>query len=252
MTSTVAAIYRYPVKGLNAEALSRVALAPGEGLPHDRRFALAHGASRFDPTAPQWLPKTNFLCLMRDEKLAQLSITFDAESGIVTLHRAGRRVLRADVTQPLGRTLIGQFFSDFMGPAARGTVRVVESPGHMFSDTPGKVVSIIGLDSIHDLERVARQAIDPLRFRANIYIEGALPWMEFNWVGQDIAIGPVRLRVTARIERCGATNVNPKTAERDLNIPRLLQRGFGHIDMGVYAEVVAGGEIAAGDPVTPL
>ncbi len=42
MTITVAEICRYPVKGLNAERLARVLLTPGEGLPHDRRFALAH------------------------------------------------------------------------------------------------------------------------------------------------------------------------------------------------------------------
>jgi MOSC domain-containing protein YiiM len=37
---------------------------------------------------------------------------------------------------------------------------------------------------------------------------------------------------------------------RDLNIPHTLMRRFGHADCGVYAEVIAGGSIAAGDPVT--
>ena len=59
MAVTVTDICRYPVKGLSAEHLERVALEPGEGLPHDRRFALAHGATTFDPHNPQWLPKTN-------------------------------------------------------------------------------------------------------------------------------------------------------------------------------------------------
>ncbi len=59
MTITVAEICRYPVKGLNAERLL-----------HDRRFALAHGATAFDPRAPEWHPKTHFLMLMRDAKLA--------------------------------------------------------------------------------------------------------------------------------------------------------------------------------------
>jgi hypothetical protein len=40
--------------------------------------------------------------------------------------------------------------------------------------------------------------------------------------------------------------VNPATAERDLNIPAILQREFGHNCMGVYAEVIDGGEIATG------
>ncbi len=70
MTITVAEICRYPVKGLNAERLARVLLSPGEGLPHDRRFALAHGSTALDPKAPEWQPKTHFLMLVRDEKLA--------------------------------------------------------------------------------------------------------------------------------------------------------------------------------------
>ena len=65
MSAIIAQIYRYPVKGLSAEPLARVALAPGEALPHDRRFALAHGATRFDG-APHWLPRNNFLMLARN------------------------------------------------------------------------------------------------------------------------------------------------------------------------------------------
>ena len=57
-------IYRYPVKGLTAEALEEVALREGECLPHDRRFALAQGDAPFDPAAPTWLQKRHFGCLM--------------------------------------------------------------------------------------------------------------------------------------------------------------------------------------------
>ena len=64
----VAAIYRYPVKGLSAEKMDRVTLMPGECLPHDRRFAIALGSTRFDPQHPEWLSKTRFIMLMRDEK----------------------------------------------------------------------------------------------------------------------------------------------------------------------------------------
>ncbi len=72
MRPTITAIYRYPVKGLSAEKLDRVALTPGECLPHDRRFAIALGSTLFDPERPEWLSKIHFIMLMRDEKLAQL------------------------------------------------------------------------------------------------------------------------------------------------------------------------------------
>ena len=250
MTAAITQIHRHPLKGLNAEPLARAALTPGEGLPHDRRFALAHGSTAFDTRAPEWRPKTNFLMLMRDEKLAQLRIAFDEETGELAIHRAGKQVVRAKATEPLGRTLIEQFFAGFLGAAARGTPKLLEAPGHMFTDTPEKCLSLINLASITDLERVMRADVDPLRFRANIYFEGAPAWAEFDWIGKEIEIGPARLRVTARIDRCAATSVNPVTAARDMNVVKALQRGFGHIDMGVYAEVIGGGEIATGDRIT--
>ncbi len=48
--------------------------------------------------------------------------------------------------------------------------------------------------------------------------------------------------MTARIDRCAATQVNPETAARDMHLLKALQRGFGHIDMGVYAEAIATGD----------
>ena len=55
LATTVTAIYRYPVKGLSAEKMNRVALTPGECLPHDRRFAIALASTRFDPQRPDLL-----------------------------------------------------------------------------------------------------------------------------------------------------------------------------------------------------
>src|SRR5689334_12226389 len=100
--ATVTAIYRYPVKGLSAERLDRVALSAGECLPHDRRFAIALGSTRFDPQHPEWLSKIHFIMLMRDEKLAQLQTRFDAESGFLTIAECGRELLRERMTDAGG------------------------------------------------------------------------------------------------------------------------------------------------------
>ncbi len=52
------------------------------------------------------------------------------------------------------------------------------------------------------------------------------------------------------ITRCAATEVNPATAERDISVVAELMRHFGHNIMGIYAEVIAAGEIAVGDTVS--
>jgi uncharacterized protein len=251
MSITIAALYRYPVKGLSPEPLDRVALKTGEGLPQDRRFALAHGSTRFDSGAPAWMPKTNFLMLARNERLARLKTSFDESTGILTVQRDGKTVASGNLQEVAGRAIIEQFFAAYMGSETRGAPRIVEAPGHMFSDVARKVVSIISLASIRDLERVARAPIDPRRFRANVYLEGGRPWQEFDWVDQEIRLGGVRLKVVKRIQRCAATNVDPESGQRDLNIPLSLQQGFQHADTGVYAEVLSDGTAAIGDAVIP-
>ncbi len=55
--------------------------------------------------------------------------------------------------------------------------------------------------------------------------------------------------VVSPIDRCTATTVNPETAERDIDVPGDLRRSFGHVNMGIYAEVVEGGTVAVGDQV---
>lgn len=251
MSLKISAIYRHPVKGLTPEPLDKVMLAPGQGLPQDRRFALAHGSTRFDPAAPEWMPKTNFLMLMRNERLARLRTRFDDTTGILTVQRDGKTVASGNILEDAGRTVIEQFFAAYMQAEARGAPKLVEAPGHMFSDVARKVVSIIGLASIRDLERVARAPVDPRRFRANFYFEGGRPWEEFDWVGREIRLGSVRLSVVKRIQRCAATNVDPESGQRDLNLPLTLHQGFRHADMGIYAEVLESGAVAIGDGLTP-
>jgi uncharacterized protein YcbX len=239
-------IYRYPVKGLSAERLESVHLTAGETIPGDRRFAIAHGSTLFDCGDPKWMPKQNFLMLAKDEKLAQLETRFDPESCMLTILRQGKQVVRADVGDIMGRTVVGQFFASFMAGATRGTPKFIEAAGHSFSDLPGKVLSFINLASVSDLERVLRQPVHPLRFRANAYLEGLPAWEERGWVGRSFHVGQARFQVVDEIERCAATNVNPESAERDMNIPLTLRKGFSHHNMGLYAEVIEDGDLKAG------
>ena len=132
--NTVAAIYRYPVKGLSAEALDRVTLAAGECLPHDRRFAIALPTTRFDPEHPEWLAKTHFVMLMRDEALAHLRTRFDPETGELTIADATGPKLRARITDPDGARQAADFIAEFLGDGIARPLRVVEAPGHAFAD----------------------------------------------------------------------------------------------------------------------
>jgi hypothetical protein len=83
-------------------------------------------------------------------------------------------------------------------------------------------------------------------------VAGWPAWHEFDLLGKELSAGSARLKVVKRIVRCAATNVDPDTGIRDLTLPRSLMQSFGHTDCGVYAEVVAGGDIATGDTLTSV
>src|SRR5215217_7341722 len=206
----ITGIYRYPVKGLTPEQLARAELSPGQTLLADRRYAIENGPSGFDPAEPKWLAKPHFLMLMRDEWLAGLRSRFDDSSNVLSINHNGRIVTEGDLSTPEGRQTIENF---------RATEGMVGAPVH------------------------------PLRFRANLYVEGWPAWHEFDLLDRTLSIGDVRLKVVKRIVRCAAVNVDPDTAARDLAIPTALQRRLGHGDCGIYAEVIAGGTISADDTI---
>jgi len=245
----VGALYRYPVKGLTPEPMQQVALEPGQTVPFDRAYAIENGPGRFDPNAPRHLPKISFLMLMRDERLATLRSRFEDETETLTIFRDGKQVARGALSTPLGRQLIEQFFAAYMKAELRGAPKIVRAPGHSFADMAAKCLHIVNLASVRELERAFGRPVDPLRFRANVYVDGMEPWSEFKWLGREIAAGPVRLSVFARTQRCEATNVDPATGARDMAIPPSLQRSWGHTDFGVYAKVESAGTVSVGAPI---
>jgi len=251
-SARVFSLYRYPVKGLSGERLASVRLAARATFPMDRAFALENGPSGFDPAAPAWQPKIKFLCLMRNASIASLATRYNDASGIFTVSRDGSTLLEANLADADGRAALENFFQNFMGREARGKIRVLQARGHSFSDVARKVVSIINLESVAALEGAIKRAVDPLRFRGNLHVTGWPAWLETEIVGRELEIGGVRLRAVKMIQRCAATEVNPGTAERDIDVPDALYRLTGEDDCGIYAEVVTAGMIAEGAPVRVL
>ncbi len=250
--ATIARIYRYPVKGLSPEPLERTTLAPGQTVPLDRAYAIENGPSGFDPAAPAYFPKQRFLMLMRNERLASLTTQLDEATHTLTIRQNGSEVVQGDLRTAPGRVSIEQFFATFCSEELRGPPKILHGPGHSFSDVARKVVSIINLASVAEVAAAIGAGVDPLRFRANLYVDGWPAWREFEFLDHELAIGSsVRLKPVKRIVRCAATNVDPRTGVRDLAIPETLMRRFGHGDCGIYAEVIAGGPIAIGERIGP-
>lgn len=244
-------IYRYPVKGLPAEALEEAEVETGGCLPWDRAFALAQGDAPFNPDAPQWLHKSHFMCLMKNARIARLRSAFDPRSGMLTI-RGPEGEIAANAFSAEGREAIGAFLIAAMGEEARGTPRFHYIPGYSFCDQRTKVVSLISLSSLAEYEAAVGAPRELLRFRANVYFAGAKPWAEFDWIDREILVGGARLRVFKRITRCPAPQVNLETAERDADPVGELKALYGHADLGVHAHVIEGGRIAVGEAIQVL
>ena len=250
LSSRIHAIYRYPVKGLSPEPLPSTVLLVGKTVIADRLYAIENGPSGFDPAAPAYFPKLRFLMLMRNGRLAGLDTRFNVANNVLTIHNDSHEVARGDLRTAEGRKTIEAFFAAFCADELRGPPKILHAANHSFSDVAKKVVSIINLASVAAIEAAVGAPVDPLRFRANLYVDGWPAWHEFELLNRDIAVGDhARLKIVKRIVRCAATNVEPRTGIRDLAIPETLLRTFGHADCGVYGEVIGAGSVSIGDPV---
>jgi uncharacterized protein YcbX len=245
----ITGLYRYPVKGLSAESLNTVPLAVGETLPADRRYAVENGPSGFDPVQPAWRPKTYYLMLMRHQRLAEFQTLFEDAANRLTIRRGGEIVAQGDLDTAEGRAAIEVFFATNFAQELKGPPKVLCGGGYSFSDLASKVVSIINLASVAAIETMVGAAVNPIRFRGNLYVRGWPAWHEASLLDETLAIGDARLKVVKTITRCAATNVDPDTAARDLDIPAALMRRLGHNECGIYAEVIARGMISVGDTV---
>jgi uncharacterized protein YcbX len=245
-------LYRYPVKGLTAEALEAAQVEEGGCIPWDRAFALAQGDAQFAPDQPQWLQKANFMCQMKNASIAALFSFFEPRNGMLAIRAPDGSAVVENALTEAGRERIGAFLAAYMGDEARGQPRFLHVPGHSFCDQRGKVVSMINLASLRDYEAKVGARRHRRRFRANVWFSGAPAWSERAWVGQQLQMGGAVLRVTRPITRCAATEVNPETAVRDARPLDELRQLYGHVELGVHAEVIEGGRFAVGDAIEVL
>lgn len=225
-------ILRFPIKALSAEDLERVTLVAARGLPGDRRFALAR-ADMSAPTEPHWLPRDQLLTLARYPRLAQLDTRVDGER--LTIRRRGRVVLNADLSTAHGRSVVSAFFAAFLAGESFGHPRLVEFPKG-FGDTPLPRLSLVSADTLKEVEKVGGRRLDPADLRINLVVEGLTPRTEQHWIGQRLRVGKAVVTITEPIDRAVLSELQSSTF------------GYGHL--GVWAEVVTGGEIRLGDEVT--
>ena len=237
-------LFRYPIKGLGREALDAVYLDAEAPMPLDRAWALLHkGAAQ---QTSDWQPRRNFLVVASGPRLAQIEASVSDQVHITLTHPDLDPLTLDPATDG---DALRDWASQIWPEDRSAPTQLVRAPSIGMGDNGLPQVSVLNLASLDRLSDVLGVEMNIARFRGNLIVEDVPAWSEFDWVGKDITVGDVRLKVTERIERCRATEANPATGLRDANTLRALEDTWGHRDFGVYATVTYGGDVKVGDPI---
>jgi len=245
MSGQVSAIWRHPIKSHGREALTEITVLPGQTMPGDRVWAVAHEAARTDGS--EWAPCVNFSRGAKAPKLMAISAETHGDS--VTLRHPDRPDLSfAPNTQ---QDIFLEWVKPLMPADRAASARIVRVPGRGMTDSDFPSISLCNMASHRAVEQKLGRDLSPIRWRGNIWFNGLPLWEEFDWLGREVQIGQAVFHVRERITRCLATTANPDTGERDADTLGALN-SWDHQDFGVYAEVIQGGEIRIDDKVQLL
>ena len=160
----IKSIVRYPIKGLSGENIDNIALEKNQVLPGDREYAFSRSHVTYDRNNPSYLRKTNFLALVKEEKLAKLDTKFDPKSRELIIRLDNQIVIKETLFEEENIYKVETFFQNYLNlgidekPKLVRGIKVENNNNltHSFSDIPDKAVSIINLDTINELEKKTR------------------------------------------------------------------------------------------------
>lgn len=257
----IAALYRYPVKGCTPEACDTLTVLPDGRVAGDRVLAFRYADS---PAADdQWSKKHECVVLVNTPGLARLRVRYDherlrlrvaADDGLLVdagLDAEGR----ARIAAALQRYVLTLPENPLAAHPGRVPLRLVgDGRTPRFQDNEGGHTTLHGRASLAAFARhMGLQALDEVRFRSNVAVEGLAPWEELGWFGRRVRIGTVEFDVVKKKTRCLATHANPGTGERDLAVMPALMSAYPGEERPTFAVGLrtagAGGKIRMGDEV---
>ncbi|MBD3787650.1 MAG: MOSC domain-containing protein [Sphingomonadales bacterium] len=255
MTGRLVQILRHPIKSIGLEEIEGASLSEGGALPFDREWAVlterAMITREADGRASAWGPKVNFVIGRSAPALMQVTARETAPGRWGFAHPAAPD-LEIAPAEPADQARLIDWLRPLWPQDAPAPTAVVRAPGQPLCDEAYACLSLIGTASLADLSARAGQDLSRRRFRANLWVDGLAPFAEFALVGRRLRIGSAEFEGHARVGRCRATDTNPATGLRDIDMLRTLQAEYGHTDLGVFLKVVKAGAIARGDTIEVL
>jgi len=243
-------LYYSPVKSLSFSNVKTLTILKNIGIKYDRNFAFTNNLDQEKIINIIKNPdKRKILHFLSLKNFPELNLyNFDLNKNILKLNFQDNTILKTDLNKEEEiESLCLKMEKLFSNIKKINFVRDSKNP--FFDTMPSKTISLINLNSIHDLEKKINQQIEYQRFRGNIYVDGMKSWMERDLINQIIIINNVRFRILKEIPRCSATNIKPQTSNYDLNIPQMLKKNYNHINMGIYLLPIDDGTINIDDQI---
>lgn len=240
MERRLAHIWRHPIKGIGAEAIDAVDLAPDEAVIGDRVWALLN-ANATD--TDDWQPRRNFIQVASGPKIAAVNI--ETRGTHFALSHPDREDFLFDPKE--GGGPLGAWLGDLWPTERPAPARLVRSPVQGMTDVEFASVSIGNLASLRALSQKVGFDVDMRRFRINLWLDGLAPWEEIDLLNGPLQLGTATLEPVEPIERCRAPDANPATGLRDIGMLPTLEDGWKTRDFGVYFKVSKAGRIQVGD-----
>lgn len=276
---TVAELWRFPVKSMLGERLQQADLTE-KGVVGDRQFAIVDDetgkivsvkrprrwgrmfeitASTEQGTVKVSLPDGSALAVDDPALPARLSELFDRPVSVASspppdagYDEAWVRELKDGVAPYLGmesELIDGEEFIDG-GAFMRANQNFFDFGAlHIVATSSTNELAVHGSGG----------RFEPRRFRPNIVIDGPdVGFVESEWQGRTLTIGPVRLVIGIPVPRCVMTTLAQGDLPFDRQVLRtitaansidLLGGGTRYPCLGSYADVAVAGQISVGDPV---
>lgn len=236
------AIWRYPVKSMIGEELNATEINE-KGVLGDRAFGLwdvESGMMANPRNSERWPEMLSYRARFVEEPQIRAALP----SVAVTLP-GGDVVYSSSVEAP-------RRLSRIFGRAVT-LKRVREGASEGFSRGAQPVptdVHIVTTSSLRCLQAAAPETrVESRRFRPNIVVETAgKGFVEDEWLGREIVVGDVILRVTRRTKRCVLTTFSQGDLAQEAQILEAVCSQNGGT-LGVCAQVVKPGHIRRGEDV---
>lgn len=251
MTS-VAFAYLSPIKSLSFQSAQTLIIKKDIGIEEDRIFAFSRGLNEVDAKRIEKEPSDreliHFLTLKNSPSLNKYDFKFENQS--ITIFKENKEIASYSIydKENISKKL-QKLEPDLLIPTYLLKNQIFPFFDTTNSSSVSNTVSLINLNSIKDFSNKINKDVEFERFRGNIYVKNLDAFEERKWINKVISINKIQFKVLKNIPRCSATNLKINSSETDINLPNMLRKIYGHIDMGIYLAPLENGQVKVGDNV---